>query len=192
MTYPVGGYFLTRIAGPAGFLIGLAQALCGEPSRWSHCGIIVSADGAIVEAERGGARLAHISEYAGRPVMVCDGPVWQAMAGLDVVDHRGCGVCEDALRRDIADGALALVHVPYSALDYLALALLHLHLPSAWVRQRVQRSGRAICSQLVDMALRRAGVHLWDDHRLPGDVMPADLAAWAEDWFASQRQRVAP
>ena len=32
-----------------------------------------------------------------------------------------------------------------------------------------------ICSQLVDEAYARAGVQLFDDGRLPGDVTPADL-----------------
>jgi hypothetical protein len=67
-------------------------------------------------------------------------------------------------------------------LDYLALALLHLHLPAAsWVRKRVKSSGHMICSQLCDAVYRRAGIELFTDGRLEGDVMPADLAAWAED-----------
>jgi hypothetical protein len=32
-----------------------------------------------------------------------------------------------------------------------------------------------ICSQLVDEAYLRAGVHLFDDGRDPGDVTPGDL-----------------
>ena len=32
-----------------------------------------------------------------------------------------------------------------------------------------------ICSQLVDEAYKRAGVQLFDDNRLPGDVDPNDL-----------------
>jgi hypothetical protein len=37
------------------------------------------------------------------------------------------------------------------------------------------------CAQLVDACFARAGIHLFDDGRLSGDVMPSDLAAWAED-----------
>jgi hypothetical protein len=36
-------------------------------------------------------------------------------------------------------------------------------------------SGHLICSQLVDLCYLRAGAHLFDDGRLPGDVTPGDL-----------------
>jgi hypothetical protein len=184
--YKPGSYFLAHITGPVGYGIALGQALAGSGSRWTHAGLILEADGTILEAEPGGARIANISKYDGRPLLVSDGPVrkwaldWAARypgaSRVPIPEKRAAVVAE----------ARKLVGVPYSPTDYLALALLHLHLPSKWIRDRVQSSGHMICSQLVDAVYLRAGVHLFSDGRLPGDVMPADLAAWAEDW---ERQR---
>lgn len=181
MAYPVGAYFVTPVSGVGGFLIGLGQALAGAPSRYEHAGILISADGATVEAEPGGARIGHITAYPA--ALVCDGPVQQALAAPPrnlppTYDY------ESYLRARLAGCARALVGTPYSFVDYLALAALHLHLPSRAVRNRVERSGHMICSQLVDACYRRCSVQLFTDGRLPGDVMPADLARWAEDWEA--------
>jgi hypothetical protein len=177
MTYPVGSFFLTTVPGWGGYLISLGQALAGDPSRWEHAGIVIDADGTVVEAEPGGARIGHLSAYAGQPLLVCDGPVQEALAS----ESPRAGLREVVVRE-----ARALIGTPYSALDYAALGLLHLHLPSTWVRRRVETSGHLICSALVDRAMCRAGIHLFSDGRYPGDVLPADLAAWAEDWSARQ------
>jgi hypothetical protein len=185
MTYPVGAVFLTAVPPPAGWWIGLGQALCGAPSRFSHAGIIVDADGTVVEAEPGGARIGHLSAYAGQPLLVCD-PVQREVNDAARVLKGDVAVLElEGLHRArIVTEARKLIGTPYSALDYAALGLLHLHLPSTWVRRRVETSGHLICSALVDRAICRAGIHLFSDGRYPGDVMPADLAAWAEDWAA--------
>ena len=182
--YKPGSFFLTSIVGPVGFAIGVGQALAGAPSRYSHAGLILDADGTVLEAEPGGARIANISEYAGRGLLVCDGPVESLTAppewrGDEVAYRRYMGA-------KVANEARKLVGVGYSFVDYLALAALHLHLPSKWIRQRVESSRHLICSALVDRVYMNAGLHLYDDGRLPGDVMPADLAAWAEDWAAKQ------
>jgi hypothetical protein len=186
--YKPGSYFLAHITGPVGYGIALGQALAGSGSRWTHAGLILEADGTILEAEPGGARIANVSKYDGRPLLVSDGPVQRNLA-----NWRASGVpagplsrFEASIRAAIVADARKLVGIPYSPTDYLALALLHLHLPSKWIRDRVQSSGHMICSQLVDAVYLRAGIHLFSDGRLPGDVMPADLAAWAEDW---ERQR---
>lgn len=71
--------------------------------------------------------------------------------------------------------ATEYIGTPYSFLDYLSLALLHLGLPRALTARRVTDSGHMICSQLVDTVLTRAGVHLFDDGRLPQDVTPGAL-----------------
>jgi hypothetical protein len=72
--YPVGGFFCATVTGRVGFLIGLAQALCGRPSRYGHCGIIVTADGGTIEAQPGGARPGNLATYPGR-LLICDGPI---------------------------------------------------------------------------------------------------------------------
>lgn len=172
--YQPGSFFLVNVHGLAGFGIGLGQALAGAPSRYEHAGMIIGADGSTVEARPGGAIIGNVSAYEGRALLVSDGPVLGRTVYRD----------EQMARSAVVAEARRLVGVPYSALDYVALAALHLHLPSKWIRQRVQSSGHMICSQLVDAVYARAGIHLFDDGRLPGDVMPSDLAAWAEDWIA--------
>jgi cell wall-associated NlpC family hydrolase len=187
MAYPVGSFFLTTVPGWGGYLISLGQALAGDPSRWDHAGIVVDSDGTVVEAEPGGARIGHLSAYAGQPLLVCDGPVQRELALFDAGQirwDRSRDDLEQFLRDDVVTEARKLIGTPYSIADYVALGLLHLHLPSTWVRQRVETSGHLICSALVDRAMCRAGIHLFDDGRLSGDVMPADLAAWAEDYEA--------
>lgn len=185
-TYPVGGFVLVPVKGWVGFAIGLGQLLCMRPSAYGHVAVIVTADGGIVEAEPGGARLAHISEYAGRTVRVCDGPVQQWAAST------GATFGAIALKRQqIALQALNLRGTRYSALDYLALALLHLHLPSRRVRERVQSSGHLICSQFEVEVLRRAGIELFGKETFCGDYMPADLADWADAWEETARAAAA-
>jgi hypothetical protein len=186
-TYLPGSFFLARISGVTGYLIQLGQAIAGDGSRWTHAGIVLDADGTVLEAEPGGARIANLSEYAGRPLLISDAPVQTYVAGLNSGTPNGSIASaalfgQVAIRKTIVTEAQKLVGVPYSALDYLALALLHLHLPSSWVRNRVEWSGHMICSQLVDAIYERAGLHLFTDGRLPGDVAPADLAAYAEDY----------
>lgn len=188
MTYPVGAYFVTQIEGPVGFLIALAQLLCGKPSAYGHAGIVVTADGGTIEAQPGGARPGNLADYAHRQTRVCDGPVRRQVAAGDphhVLDPR----TEAQIRADVAAAAQKLRGTGYSILDYFALACLHLHLPSKWVRQRVESSGHLICSALVDRAYSRAGIQLFAG-KLPGDVMPADLADWADTWL-EQRQEAA-
>jgi hypothetical protein len=75
----------------------------------------------------------------------------------------------------IGKAAREYIGTPYSFLDYLSLALLHLGLPRRLTARRVTDSGHMICSQLVDTVLTRAGVHLFDDGRLPQDVTPGAL-----------------
>lgn len=84
-------------------------------------------------------------------------------------------------QRRITETAVSLVGTPYSFADYAALTALHLGLPHALLRRYVTTSRRMICSQLVDHVLCSAGMHLFDDGRLPQDVTPGAL--W---WRAAQ------
>ena len=187
--YLPGSFFLTKVPGLSGYAINLGQALCGDGSRWSHAGIVLDADGTVLEAEPGGARIANLSEYAGRPLLVSDAPVqervarslWKSKKQIDIEGIFRALVVREARKLGPRDGKPG---VPYSPVDYLALALLHLHLPSKWIRQRVETSHHLICSDLVDRVYMNAGIHLFDDGRLAGDVLPADLAAYAEDHAA--------
>jgi hypothetical protein len=77
----------------------------------------------------------------------------------------------------IAHAAWALIGTPYSWVDDACIGLADLfgwHVPQA-VRSRLNRRTRLMCSQLVDVAYRDAGITLFRDGRVPGDVAPADL-----------------
>ncbi len=176
-----GSYFLSQIQGRTGKWVGIGQALTGFPSRWTHAGIIVG-KGMVIEAAPGGARFAELAPLLDRDIMVCDGPVRMALANLgDNPDN----LDEDALRDRVCSAAYRLVGTPYAWLDYLALALLHLGLPSKRVRRYVESSRSLICSALVDRAMSNAGVHLFHEGegvRYPGDVMPSDLDTWHHEF----------
>ena len=79
-------------------------------------------------------------------------------------------------RLRISDAALGVLGTPYGFADILALALLRLHIRPVWLRREVARTDRLICSQLVDVVYRRAGVSLFKDGRSPENVTPGDLS----------------
>lgn len=75
----------------------------------------------------------------------------------------------------VARAARSYVGTPYSFLDYLAIAGVHLGIKNGPIRRRVTSSKHMICSQLADQALTDAGYHVFDDGRLPQDVTPGAL-----------------
>lgn len=159
-TQPLPGDFaVTSISGQVGFLISLGEWLNGSRfGHWDHAFVYVG-DGQLVEAEPGGARLAGLDEYAGRPIAWSTGHVQLT----------------DEQRGAIVAAARARIGTPYSGLDYLAIAAHRFHLPVPWLRRYVASSKHLICSQLVDRCYADAGAHLfsgiWE-----GYVTPADLA----------------
>lgn len=160
MTDPQPGDFgLTSISGDVGTLIRVGQFLNGDGfSVYEHAFVYVG-DGQIVEAEPGGARLAGLDEYAGRPVAWSSGKV-----GLT-----------DVQRAAVVAAARARVGTPYSALDYFAIAAHRFRLPVPGLRKFIASSGHLICSALVDRCFQDAGVQLFNDLRWNGYVTPAAL-----------------
>lgn len=160
-----GDFGLTKISGLLGFLIGLGQFLNGDGSRFSHA-FIVLGDGLVMQAEPGGASYGRISDFADR----------------DTVFSRHV-VLTDEQRKMIVNTAIGLEGTPYSFLDYLAIALHRFGIRLGFVERRVASSKHMICSQLVDYCYKAAGVHLFQDDRLPQDVTPGDLAnCLVEEW----------
>jgi uncharacterized protein YycO len=156
-----GDFAVTTIKGPVGFLISLGERLNGSRfGHWDHAFVYVG-DGQLVEAEPGGARLAGLDEYQGRPVLWSTGHI----------------ALTDEQRTAIVGAARSFIGVPYSAADYIALALWHFRVRIPWARKVMASRSSMICSQLTDAAYEAAGVHLFADDRQPGDVTPADLAA---------------
>jgi hypothetical protein len=182
--YPPGAMFLTTIGGRTGWWVALGQAIAGRPSRWTHAGII-GFDGETYEAAPGGVHLGSVDDLLVKPHVVSDSPIKEATAAAVVTAMLGAREQQEKLLRlDVMAQARRMLGTPYSFFDYVALASLHVA-PKArftrWARERVKKSRYFICSALCDEVYRRAGIHLFDDGRYPGDVMPADLDWWITD-----------
>jgi hypothetical protein len=125
-------------------------------SEVNHAFVYVG-NGNIVEAQPKGATLS--------PARIYPHAIW---SHLDLTDQQ---------RQDIAAGGLKLVGTPYSWVDVVCIGLARLfgwHVPES-VRKRLNRVDRLECAQLVDVDYARAGVHLFPDGRIAGDVAPSDL-----------------
>lgn len=130
-------------------------------SQYSHA-FIVCGQGKIVEAHAAGAAVDSLEKYRKEDVLFSTVPL------------------TDRQRVDIVAAANTLVGTKYNFLDIAALALSHSGYRWGWLEHRIERTDRMICSQLVDQAYLLAGVHLFDDGRLPQNVTPADLAGLVE------------
>lgn len=79
----------------------------------------------------------------------------------------------------VAIEARRYIGVPYSFLDYAAIAGRHVLALKSTDRtpfdRHVSSTKHMICSQLADQALSDAGFHVFDDGRIPQDVTPAAL-----------------
>jgi cell wall-associated NlpC family hydrolase len=125
-------------------------------STVNHAGVYVG-NGLIVEAEPNGAVLSHSRNYPDA--------IWSR---LDLTPKQ---------RDAIAAAARAKVGTPYSWTDCAAIGLAKIlgHALPPFVRSRLSRPDRLMCSQLTDLCYHEAGVDLFADGRLPGDVSPGDL-----------------
>jgi len=144
---PIAGDFgLVSIEGGVGFLIRLGQFLNGDGFyNYEHAFIYVG-NGKIVEAMPGGALLSDLSEYDGRAIM------WSTdLIHLTAIQ-----------RNNIVSRAIYQKGIPYSFLDYLAIALYRLHIKHPGISKRVEDSDHLICSQLVATDYDAEGVSLTD------------------------------
>lgn len=154
-----GDFFLAPISGRVGAGIRFGQFLNGEGFiEYQHAGILLNS-GWTIEAMPGGAILGKISNYPYESLRWSTGLVELTPAQRVAIVRAGWH----------ARG------IPYSFLDYLALAGHRFHMPLPRLRQYIADSGHMICSQLVDHLYARGGKHLFDDGRWPGYVTPASL-----------------
>jgi hypothetical protein len=65
--------------------------------------------------------------------------------------------------------------IPYSWLDYWAIAAHSLHLPIPGLKDYIESTGHMICSQLVDFCAESAQDFLFNDNRWCGYVTPSEL-----------------
>lgn len=153
-----GDFGVVKIPGNVGDLIRAGQWLNGDGyADYEHAFVVVTADGMVIEGRPSGAGHNYTSAYPNAVYYTCP----------------------DQHREAVGNAAVGLIGRPYSWVDYFALAAVrfHLDLIAHPLRSYVSSSGRLICSQLVDYAYQLAGVQLFNDGRLPGDVTPGDL--WA-------------
>ncbi|MFE0465070.1 hypothetical protein ACFW1A_38025 [Kitasatospora sp. NPDC058965] len=155
-----GDFAVVQMAGEVGRLIRVGQWLNGDGfADYEHAFLLVG-DDEVIEAEPGGARQAPLAEYAGRPIRWSTGHI----------------ALTNDQRAAVVAAARGYLKVPYSFLDYAALASHRFRVPgNSVLRGYVADTRHQICSQLVDQCYRDAGITLFDDGRWPGYVTPADL-----------------
>jgi hypothetical protein len=151
---------LTQIHGALGVGIRIGQWLNGSGFEDFEHAFLDLGDGTLIQAEPGGAQIVPLSRYGPGTVHWCDGIYNKVPA--------------DVRLRIAAEGA-KLKGVPYSFLDYDAIAAHRFGLDTAWLQHYIADSGHLICSQLVDLAYKRGGFQIFSDERWDGFVAPGDI-----------------
>jgi hypothetical protein len=154
-----GDFGLVAIRGNVGKLIRFGQWLNGDGFGLYQHAVLALSNGELIEAEPGrdGARIRPQSEYDGTNIIWSD---WDLT---------------DTLRMDLDEAGRAREGVPYSALDYGALAAHRLRIPVPGLRRYIDSSRHEICSQLVDQVYKDAGLTMFADGRWSGYVTPMAL-----------------
>lgn len=168
-TIKPGDIGLTSIGGWLGFWVSLGQHLAGDSSKYTHAYIVLD-DETVIAAQPGGARIDRLSDYKNKAIYI----------QLELTDEQ---------RAAIVAEARSLEGLPYSFLDYLALALARFGIKPKWLKKYIADTGHMICSQLCDEVYRRVGINLFNDGRLPQEVTPGDLLyvlAGESNWIEIQ------
>lgn len=163
VAHSAGTLFVLRSGGFVGWSIRLMTR-----SRVNHAGVCTG-DGSTVEAEAAGA--VRKQERPPSQDIIYGDPLLRRVEAT--APGRGVHIGREAAH---------VLHTPYGFPDLVALAWAAFKNdptePPAkpnWWQKRVMRDDRLICSQLADLVYLRAGVHLFTDGRLPGQVTPGDL-----------------
>lgn len=170
MTSPQpGDWAVCSVGGEGGRLIEIGEYLNGDGfAPWEHAFVYIG-NGHVLQAEPGGSEIVPYTER-----------------GAELWSNTKITLTP-AQRARVPGLAKTMTKIPYSWLDYQALAAHRLHIPDlpTWpgpgrrpvtLRTFIADSGHEICSQLVDTFMLRLGIHLFSDERWPGYVVPADLA----------------
>jgi hypothetical protein len=170
-SYPPAGLIgLTTVHGDVGKFIQFGEWINGNGfGTWEHSFMSLG-DGLIAEAEPGGARVAHVEEYA--VIHWCHG-----LYSLGTPEQH-----ENAAfyaKKFTEAGPWGPHGVSYSFLDYAAILAHRLHIPVPGLRKFIATSNHMICSQLTDRADSLAGIRDFPDDRWPGYVTP--LAQYDRD-----------
>lgn len=156
-----GDFGLTQIDGNVGTMVKIGQWLNGDGFHtWQHAFVYIG-NGEVIEADPDGARISPLSDYTEDRTVAwsTDAVVLNAEEQLAIVS-----------------AAYDYLGTPYSWATYLSLATARLGMRPGWLRRMVSDTDAMICSQYVDQCYQDAGVRLYLDGRIPGDVTPGDLA----------------
>lgn len=148
-----GRYFVVKTSGFVPWVIRRATH-----SAYDHAGIVLE-DGAIIEAEPGGVRLGHLSEYYRCRIAV--------NSAEDMTVQQ---------RTAVAAAARAMVGVPYDDLAIVDDGLESLGWHWRWLAKRAASNGELICSALVARAGSAAGLDWSCEQPDFEQVTPAMLA----------------
>jgi uncharacterized protein YycO len=150
-----GSYGCVRTSGLYAWLIRV-----GTRSRYNHAFIVMDSVGRVIEADPGGARWAHLSDYG------TDGMVFDTAEQLTPEQ-----------RQRVCDKAQILLGTPYGWTDIARLSLRCLGVNWGWLTQRADDEQAMICSQLVAACGEYAGVDWLCGREAPAAVTPGDLAS---------------
>lgn len=166
VTPGLGDLVCTPIGGETGDLIDLGEWLCGDGfHKWAHTELYVGEIDGVP------------STFSAYPGGATTRPLPPVAEQVDWLWSTGHIELTDEQRQGIVATALSLKGTPYSALDYFALAGHHLHIPDPdhELEDYIKSTKHMICSQICDYAYMMNGVHLFNDNRWAGYVMPADI-----------------
>lgn len=169
MTSPrPGDWAVCSVGGFGGKGIEILDYLNGDGFVPFEHAFVYLGDGKILQAEPSGSQIVPYTERGAE--------LWSS----------GKIPLTDAQRSKVPGLAEQMKDIPYSWLDYTALAAHRLHVPDlpVWpgplrpvtLHTFIADSAHEICSQLVDTFMLRLGIHLFKDNRWPGYVTPAALA----------------
>lgn len=169
---PIGGIV------PGWFPVAVGQALLADRrarltwGRWRKIRhvLVATGNGRAVQAMPRGAEEIELTAKHWTSEYVYVRPAYHPGRPFEVgYEHRGQGF-------KTAHAARGYIGTPYGFLTYGALLAEHV-LPGRqeWLARYISSRKEMICSQLADQAMSDAGFHVFDDGRLPQDVVPAEL-----------------
>jgi hypothetical protein len=162
----VPGVFPVAVGQGALFLTRAWWTMVRRPRtwwHWRHAAVVTGAGDLIIQAMPKGVEEVLIGQKAEDPGTLFIRPDYSPA---------------DQQRFDVADAAYSYLGTPYGFTTYLKLAAgaFRFRATEALLRRWISTRKDMICSQHVDQSLADAGFHVFDDGRLPQDVVPAELA----------------
>lgn len=170
-----GDIVLLQIKGLTGKLVWLLQALNGDLSKWTHAGVMLD-DGTIYEAQPGGSVMTDWALYRDRPHTIVRHHLYRELYYGGAIEMQKLSLTVANREAIVTAARLMGPGVGYNWTTYFYLAAYRVGIRPQWLKNRVQKDKRMICSQAADQIYNWAGISLFDDGRMSYDVIPGDLA----------------